>query len=414
MALPCAPIGVAYFDNPSSPRGGWCSSFPVHGPTAIRFDSVGDLLHDVYWVTNLDEATYAQHNFLHLRHCRRGNFLRSTLRTVANEYGLDQRGSDSCCVQLAGLVWRCMLLATTVGFTHGQHVVQESLGHTLRDVMLTALDPSGTSPELSTALAAAHQTDSSCGVPPARSRIVVCRRNRAQHVSEVLGAQVPIGNWRMMDDDELPAASVKRLDWALSSIQPVLVRASVSKINPDYQRLTAFGNSMGGSSATLRQWISQPELVWLSEFAEIKITAAFVAESFGAAPISEAASAALSADFGLPESATFSAPSVGLFLENVLHALAMPVRPRGRVFVSNLHPYAVWFRAIDRAYSFCSAVAMAKAGALVIGYGNGAVRVAVHEGGAQELFSQAAAAQLSVPAALREQARVAAQLERAS
>jgi len=138
-----------------------------------------------------------------------------------------------------------------------------------------------------------------------------------------------------------------------------------------------------------------------------------VADRAGAPPINFQATTALTANFGLPESAAHLCPSVGLFLENLLYSLMLDVRMKGRIQASYLLPHAVWLRAVDRALCFCAATRVAKSGMIVLGYGNGAVRVAVQEGGTSDLLRAAAAAGLAASCNSAQRARISATLERA-
>jgi len=413
MALPLEPVGVALFDNPASPSSGWLCAPAIHGATAERFSTLGDLRQDVIWVLNLDDMTFNAHNMLHSRHVRRGRFLRVTLKQIAAEFALDQVGADRACAVLAGIVWRCLQMATTCGFASGEHPVGESLSHTLRDLVLQRQDASQAPQELMTALRAAHQSDSSVAPAPRGSQVAILRRNRMQHASEVLSCATPVGQWRFLTEKDMPSTAAQRLDWAARSAQPILVRAAVSRINPEYLQLVAFGNSMGGGQGVTRQWLSQPELIWLREFADIRINAAFVADRAGPPPINFQAMTALTANFGLPESAAHLCPSVGLFLENLLYSLMLDVRMKGRIQASFLLPHAVWLRAVDRALCFCAATRVAKAGMIVLGYGNGAVRVAVQEGGTADLLRAAGSAGLAASCNSAQRARISATLERA-
>lgn len=403
------PVGVVLFDRPEAPTSGWACCSPIHQDTAERIQYATDLPTDCVWVTNLDHPQFAQAGFLHSGNLRKMTFLRSNLRQITAELGLESEPPEVAASALARIMWRCVLLAGRVGMPAATGIAGESLAHALRDSVLQPQLPPNTQ-ELAVALRSALQVDSSCAAAPRGSSIAIVRRNRPQHVADLLQTAVPQGAWRFFGESELPINMRQRVIWATDTAKPSLVRARVSRVRPEYGELHAFGVSFNANMA-VRQWISQPELLWLSEIAEVQITAAYQCEAYSTIPLTQVAQAAIEDDFGLPGSLVHLSSSVGLFLDSLTTALMLDTRSKARVYAPVVHPSAVWIRAVDRALSFAAAVKMSKMGALVLGYGNGAVRVAVEHGGADGVLRQAASAGLVAGLSTTTQARVTADLE---
>ncbi len=403
-------VGVVWFDDATNPTAGWMCAVGIEGARAVRVQSPSDVPRDMVWITNLPYLEFYRVGWGMQSHLRHAGFIRPGLDTIANESGLSEASPEVRVEVLAALADRCLLFARACGVPYtGQN--KPSLGHVLQATLFPT-QRSHDDPSVEGALAAAYQVDSSvsAGSMPRGSRIVKARNNRTAYWQQVLSSSVPTGSWRLLEAVNLPTSVKARVEWAIQSPVPVLVRARVHRADPEYSDLIAFGASIAARS--VRQWMTAPEVMWLSAFADVDISAAWVASEYAAPLLPAQCVAALDADFSLPPSALYLAPSVGIFLENFAHGAMAENTGQGPA--KSVSARAAWLRAIDRGLSFVSAVRLAKNGLRVLGYGNGEVRCVVEEGAATAVLNAISAAGLVAPMWLPSAQRAARILEEAA
>ncbi|KVT01097.1 hypothetical protein WK47_24795 [Burkholderia ubonensis] len=142
----------------------------------------------------------------------------------------------------------------------------------------------------------------------------------------------------------------------------------MSRADSDYAALAAFGQKVA-SRMVLREWVSHPELIWLSRFAPIQIKSVFRAAEYKALPEKMLLPNFLAADPLMELSY-----SAGLLAEN--HWMALATDEFNKLTKKrSLTPRAVWLRSVDRAESFVLAKKAADSGMTVTGYSSGAVRL---------------------------------------
>ena len=144
-----------------------------------------------------------------------------------------------------------------------------------------------------------------------------------------------------------------------------------------------------GGKSKERNWVCQPEILYLSKFASLDISAAFVAEGYQ--------------DLGrkthlpyLGELSDFSY-SLGLLAENVWIGLASRSINSQKRSKSLVSPRACWLKAADRFMTLTSAMMLSSAGFIVSSYGYGGVTVIVEENKLPQLIEIAPHAGLCVP-----------------
>jgi hypothetical protein len=137
-------------------------------------------------------------------------------------------------------------------------------------------------------------------------------------------------------------------------------------IDPELAVLVAFGSSTAKRNG-LRKWISQPEHAWLSRHARVQVTSVMRCRSAVPLPESVRLPQLLTADPLMSLSI-----SAGLLAESHWAALTQGVYNRA-LRQEDVHAWAVWLRAADRAFTFALALKAQQAGFKVKGYGNGSV-----------------------------------------
>ena len=223
------------------------------------------------------------------------------------------------------------------------------------------------------ALTQSHQQDSVPDWPHTtfepESVFVTLRYNRLNYANALLNCPVPKGQaWTYEKDVK---DSPETLEYCMQ--HPSLVKASVEfdNVSSEHAALVAFGQA-GARRNLMRQWISQPELVWLRRFARITITSAWVDHS-GYTKV--AAAARLPELFTVHPEACLSY-SAGLIAANHLEAIAScQWSKKYKIDESNV--WATWIRAYDRANMFALALKAHEAGFHVERYGSGSLKLRV-------------------------------------
>jgi hypothetical protein len=171
------------------------------------------------------------------------------------------------------------------------------------------------------------------------------------------------------------------------------------KINVDLSKLLNLGEAIGeGGKTKDRNWVCQPELLYLRRFADVNIYAAFVAKSY--IGIEEKVTLPY-----LGELSDFSY-SLGLLAESVwigLSTRSVNPQTRSKTLVS---PRACWLKASDRFMTLTSAMMLSSAGFEVTSYGYGGVTVFIEEENIASLIDIAPHAGLSVPVNIIEKIKI--------
>jgi hypothetical protein len=366
-------FGVALFDE--SRDSGWAC---LVDQQPFRFRQPQDLPNSCIWVCSLGTMDMRQ-RWGSLHHLRSADYV-SKLHFLAQDYGLRVEGegkfgqlAQKACLQLAPTIHRTMVIASQVyGWSEPSSMLRkDSLSEDLR---ASLVEPPVVRNHMRGATAAAYQGYSSPTWGGYRGEAdsisINLRYNRLDYAIRLLSQDMPDSAWQRRGDeggrDHFP------LKEFLDPSVPCIVNATIDFVGKDQElaSLCAFGSEPNRRGA-LRQWIAQPELMWLSQFANVHVTAAYIAECAKPLPYNAQ----------LPEmmvSDPFWSLSIpaGLVAEAHWKALASPIyNPKAAGDKKDYNSWSVWLRAWDRAYSFQLALAAHKAGFFVSGYGNGSVLV---------------------------------------
>jgi hypothetical protein len=358
-------FGVALFDNPKEMTVGWAC---CANEEPFRFSSANELSNDAIWVTSLDWNKY-QMRGQRLSHLRRVDYLRSSLSQIAADLGRRITGEyarESSAV-LAKVVQQAVMIAV------GVYGWEEPSSDLREDVLADDIQRTvGTAPKpqrhIRAPLLSAYQAYSSPPWDPiyeADSVTVTLRYNRLEYARQIMATAVPDDAWTYVPPNQ---AQILTIDSLLDPSRPSLVEAAVElgNINPSTAALIAFGAQVSRRSG-LRKWISQPELVWLSRHARVRVTSALISRSARLLPDTAQLPQRMLDDplFSLSISA-------GLVAESHWSAITSPVYNR-QDRKNEASSWGVWLRAADRALSFGLAMKAHEAGFHVVGYGNGSV-----------------------------------------
>lgn len=372
--LPC---GIVLFDHPDEVAD--ATAYLPEVP-AQRVRSPNDLRNDVLWVSNLSvfEDRVRCHPNL-----RSGYYFRILLAEIAHDMGIqsshDAQMAPEDALKLSLYMTRTMTIAARA---YGWDVAE--LGplrvrepFLMGDIAKMLPSPPLADPmirdDLVCALTQAYQDSSEPDWPTvtteADSVYVTLRYNRVNYVKALLEAPVPKGQgWTLIQDVQSSDAT---LNYCLN--YPTIVKATVEWDNTtsEMAALSAYGQS-GKQRNSMRMWISQPELVWLSRIARVTINQIWVDQS-GYTRFSPGAK--LPALFAAhPESCL--SYSAGLVAYNHWQALASCVRNK-RMKLDESTVWATWLRAMDRAQMFAIALKAHNAGFHVARYGAGSIKLRV-------------------------------------
>jgi hypothetical protein len=373
-------FGVAIFDNPKDPVGGWAC---LPDQEAFRFRQTSDLRNDCIWICSVDGTEYRL-RMAKLHHLRPAEYFRANLKHIAADLGLhidgEGRLGDVATVaapKLAKVLHRTASIAAQVyGWGDPQQILRSM--HLHEDIRKTMVMPPPVRNFMASPLVSAYQSYSSpdwIDQFEPDSIVVTLRLNRLTHAKKIMLTPVPDGAWTYTD-------SGLDLKAVLNPERPSLVEASVETagMDPGLSTLVAFGAQAGKRNA-LRSWMCQRELQWVSKFANVTVIRAYVASGSIVLPERLQLPQALSADpmFELSLSA-------GIVAQCHWHAFCDPIYNSKSVEKKEVSPWGVWLRAADRAMSFDLAMAAYTKQFHVLGYGGGSVVIRLQRSRLPELL----------------------------
>lgn len=365
-------FGVAIFDNEIELSGGWAS---LAGGPAFRFRQPLDLPSDSIWVTSASKyENYAPLKAMH--NMRPAYFFPATLVHIAQDLGMAVEGEDwarQAAVAISEIVNRAVMIAAQVYKWQDpiQYLRADMLLDDIRDSLPTPANPQHA---MKAPLMSALQLSSMVPTPWENNSIpVTLRLNRLAYAKKILSTPIPDGPWSYISVEDTPDFSYS-IERACDPEFPCLVEATVEtgRFSREIAGLCAFGVTGGAKRHSLRSWISQPELQWLSKHANIKISRVYWTTS--SRPLIER--------YQLPEMMHADdlwelSIAAGLVAEAHWKGLARETYQKNSPGKKGVTAMAVWLRAADRAMSFELALRAHNEGFMVTGYGNGTVSVKI-------------------------------------
>jgi len=376
------------------PGSGWAS---IEGNDAFRFNNINELSENVKWWTNLSQEVLWKSGAVLQSKLKHSAYLRTDMGLIMKELGLQTQSVPiaETCKSLSEVFNKVMKLVIEF---YGLEIFDQKELHAELKLILVGEDKNISS-YVDEALIRAYQDLVVCEKNPNKENyFITLKRPRYFHAKSVLETAVPYydGDWDFLGPDDLPNTEDEKFDFLMAQNRPFVAKISInlvyfeSKINLDITKLLNLGEAIGeGGKAKDRNWVSQPELLYLRKFADITIDAAFMAKKY------ENIENKVSLPY-LGELSDFSY-SLGLLSESVWLSLATrSVNPqtRSKTLVS---PRACWLKASDRFLTLTSAMMLSAAGFTVVSYGYGAVTVNVSESEIPKLIEIAPHTGLSIP-----------------
>lgn len=391
---PLPPFGVALYDDAElqgEDQSGWCSEA---GNPSSRFSRASDLPNNVIWLTNAEYDAARKVRQHHVHNLRGQSFLPTTIKGIAEDLRLAEHdvNRDVASRALSSIVDRTCRHASKL-YEGGQELFSGfSLSAGIQNKLFASVPQ--VSPELAFALQSAYQRQSSCNSKGMkfieRPRFVRLRPNRVVHAIDTLSGVIPDGPVEFIRTESRAVSSPEHwLDKA------VLARVVVSNVDPKVEPILAFGSSFSkpGTARVLREWVSTPELLLLSEYADVSVRAVWHWEKQTTLPEHQQ----LPAFFSDPTVAL--SYSAGLLAEaHLAAALAQtPVAKQAAAGDSIKSPRAVFLAARERVLMFMLAKAIRDEGFQVVSYGSGGVMVRISHGQVSEINDFVRESGLSFP-----------------
>lgn len=392
-------FGCVRFDADDPNMGGWAA---VAGGEAVRISSVGSLDNATLWWSNLSFQAMFESNLHKTSYIKRTTYLNSWLQDGQQEICLawgflrSSYTEKTITEALSSIFDRVMRFAGDaydIDFARSVPM-HDNLADELRCRMLPDKDPH-INGEVDIALSAAHQYYTYCVTPHynrEETAVVKFAAPAVGYAREMLSAVIPSHQVDFIEERKLPPAA-QRIEWVVNHARPALARVVVSDIHPDYVNVIAFAN--GAKAGSNRSWVTQPELLLLSKYARVEISALFLFGGYEDMP-AECKLPAFTAMQSMTPTAEVIATNhwLGLAREN-----CYKLEPKAND-ARAVSPRAAWLTAVDRFVMFTYGLQLHRAGIVIRRYGAGAITTLIPKHNYRDAYEIASAVGLIAPPSL--------------
>lgn len=379
-----------------TPGSGWAS---IEGGSAFRIKSLGDLSTDIKWLTNLSQNTLWKSGAVKYSKLKHSSYLRTDIGQIMKELGLTIPNISiaEVCEKISEIFNKVMRLA--IEYYDLKTFNQKELFSEIKMSILN--EDKNISIQVDEALSRAYQDLVICEKNITNNNnnlFITLKRPRYFHAKSIIDTSIPFwnNNWEFLGSEMLPINTNQKIDFLMKLNRPFIVKVSINSFfslnnfNLDLNKILNLGEAFGeGGRVKERNWICQPELLYLNKFADLNIEAVFVADGYQS----------ITEKINLPylgELSDFSY-SLGLLSENLWIGLAnRSINPQTRT-KTLVSPRACWLKASDRFMTMTSAMMISSAGFIVTSYGYGGVTVMVEKDRVRQLIDISPHAGLTVP-----------------
>lgn len=383
--------GCLIWDDPCIHTTGW-KAVGEGAAGRVNIQGTADLSSDTVYLTNMQYQMSKESGLSGNYRFKMDNYLREGIIQLAERHGIDEPRSVT---ELGSKIFsRCMAASRKLlSIADDEEFLPEySLKQGYRDIIGFGRDEVFTT-GMAKIINEATSYYTNCERDAWRSKenlIGVFRVPQRSHAYNVLNAALPYGDFVEVPQNELPGPKADRdvvqhwlATYGMNDGMPGLFKITCKSFEPRFNRLISFGSGAGGTDAYKRQWISTPEVVFLSAFAEIVIHEAYISKSvFRLSP-------ALKLLERLPPQTDVSL-SMGLCFENLWTGMCQKSSYRSsppspdKVFAN---PFLPFLRAQDRIELFKKALVFSEAGYEVAGYSTGALRINMRNQSPAEIYN---------------------------
>lgn len=378
-----------------APGSGWAS---IEGAPSTRIRNTGDLSNEIIWLTNLSQDILWKTKAVKENKLKYSGYLRTDVSQMMKELGLliNKVQIANITEIISEIFNKVMRLATE--FYGIKSFTQKDLYSEIRNMLFP--DDLNVSNHVDEALSRSYQDLVICERPLTKEKMnfVTLKRPRYFHAKSILDTMIPFSkdSWEFLGSEDLPVSTEEKIKFLMEKGKPFIAKISINyfkhqpNINLELGKLLNLGEAIGeGGRPKQRNWVCQPELLYLSKFADINIDAAFMADEYQ--PLEKSVQLPY-----LGELSDFSY-SLGILSECVWIGLATrSINPKNKS-KTLVSPRACWLKAADRFMTLTSAMMLMSAGFIVISYGYGGVTVMVEDYKLAQLIEIAPHAGLTVP-----------------
>lgn len=380
----------------AQPGSGWAS---IDGKDSFRIKNISELNDSILWWTNLSQEIFWKSGAVRYKKLKAANYLRTDMYQLKKELGLIQPEVTIAysCQIFSEIFSKVMRLA--IEYYKLKEFNEKDLGSDLKNLLLP--NDKNINVHVDEALLRSYQDLVICNheVVKEDHYFIQLKRPRYFHSKLLLETAIPIndGEWEFVSLEKIPKENNKRMEFLMSKNRPFIAKINIDNFityqndNINLNKLLNLGVAIGAGGQTKdRNWVAQPELMYLLKFANLEIQAAFLAPSYED----------LSDKIKLPylgELSDFSI-SLGLLSESLWTGIsARSINPIGGRSKNLVSPRACWLKSADKFFTFMSAMLLSSSGFEVISYGYGGVNVSVQKTEIDKLVEIAKYAGLSIP-----------------
>jgi len=376
-------FGYVCFDSETDPTDGFAS---VEGGQANRVRGPNELSTDVIWLTNISfDNFYKKTDAWRLPWLRHDKYLVVSPKDILKEWGLDPKNTDA--IQEAPIISRFFGRIMKMTFRLIRDVDPKARmedcfqGRFLReDVRCILPEAEYPKSEAATIIKSgnAWQEFTPTAVSPVRGgRWVMLRKPRISYAQEIFHTPIPRGPFEFYGRSEIRSVAKDKLKWVCENQNPCIAEVTINSINGDIAPIYGFGNATEKERRIARSWVAHPELIIMSQFANIDIKSLYMGNDYDliGPNLPEPVKDFLSSKY------TEISWSAGVLAETLWRACSLGEEKSKAMGEERAHTswQGVWIKGADKTNMFLSAMQLTQSGYSVVSYGLGWVRVAVLE-----------------------------------
>ena len=378
--------GCLIWDDPCLHTTGW-KAMGEGSASRVNIQGTAELASDTVYITNMQYQVTKESGLDGNYRFKMHNYLREALNVMAARHAItDPRESAEFGAKIFSrsvAVSRKLLEVDE----EEEFLPEYSLKQGFRDIIGFGRDEVYTT-NIAKIIAEATAYYTNCERDSWRSGnefVGTFRVPQREHAYSVLNIPLPYGDFLEVPKKDLPSPKADREEvqkWLGNYGMPGLFKVTCRKFEPRFNRLISFGSGRVGADSYKRQWISTPEVIFLSAFADIVIHEAYISKS-----VFKLKSPLVLLQ-RLPPQTDLSL-SMSVFFENLWTGLCQKSSYRSsppspdKVFAN---PFLPFIRAQDRIKLFEKALILSEAGLEVTFYSTGSLKVNIKNQDPLELY----------------------------
>ena len=383
-------FGVVFFDDLNDPRDGFAC---VAGKSAFRISGINELSTDVIWWTNITfESFYKKTEAWRSPWLRHDKYLVVSPRDVLQEWAIDPNnvGGDFAAQIVSQVFDRIMRISFNLirdvepRAKMDEVFVGRFLREDIRRILPELEYPKGEAATIMKS-GSAWQEFTRTNVPGIKGgRWVMLRKPRMAYAHEMLQTPIPKGPFEFYGRSEIRSVARDKTAWVLNHDNPCMAEVTINRLDGDIAPIYGFGNATEKEKRVARSWVSHPELIVMSKFAEIDIKSIYMGSEYDllGPRLPEVVK-----DF-LTDRYSETSWSAGVIAETIWRAVALAEDKTKSSGDDRAHTswQGAWLKGADKSNMFLSAMQLTEKGYSVMSYGLGWLRIAALEDSIPDLI----------------------------